>query len=299
MKKSLFLTIFALASCASMARNFDANAFGQTMREVQRTVTHIEQTMQPPARVPDAVYSVPAPRQSFDNFPPPQMAPSPVYAPAPVYASNSSSKFTPKLSFRESMGPVAGHLSDALEWIGDRVVNPVAEWVHNLDDDKRLLFLVLLVAGILAPILIVIAVARRSEDSLKTSKGAAGCAALAGAIFTIWGGFEIGGSIGEWLAIAIMVLLGLSFLLSVIGGLLCGKSIVFKSIAPFMLLEMSLAVFVLAMIITTVFIVIAIVVIVLSVIVSAADSNTIYRCPDCGRTFRGKPSSCPCGARFE
>ena len=36
----------------------------------------------------------------------------------------------------------------------------------------------------------------------------------------------------------------------------------------------------------------------ITIFVSAADSNTIYRCPDCGRTFRGKPSSCPCGAQF-
>ena len=93
-------------------------------------------------------------------------------------------------------------------------------------------------------------------------------------------------------------MIGLSTVLAVIGGLLSGESIVIKVFAPFMLLEMSLVVFILAVIGTIVFIVVAMVIIILSMTFAMADYNTVYECPNCGRLFHGKPSSCPCGAQF-
>lgn len=295
--------IAAVLALASHARRFDLDTVNRTVNQVQRTVNQFEDAAAQAGRSssPGGAYA-PRARQPSTRY----ASSSQTYAPE-TYAESSESdeeqtsepRGASKPGFRERMGPIAACLNDVIEWIERNLVKPAKDWTETLDHDKRVLFMILFGAAFLVPVLIVIVVARRSEDSLKALKGSAGCAALAGVAFTIWGGFEIGGSFGEWLALPIMLFMALSAVIAVFGGFLCGRSVIFKLLAPFMMLEMSLAMFILAMLVTSAFIMIAIIVIVLSVIAGAADSNKVYKCPECGRTFNYRPSSCPCGAQFE
>ena len=304
MKNAVLIIAVMLVSLAN-ARGFDAGKFNRAMNEVQRTVDQVGQAVQPIAaplgenrlqvsddRPPMGYVAPPA-----GQYAAPAPVVSPAYVPASGYATGGVSKMKPV--FRESMGPKARLLSDALDWLEDRIFSPVSRWMQTLDGNQRILFYILAGGGALIPFILVLVAAHGEERMRTVTKSASGLSAFAGAIFTVWGGFEIGGEAGEWLSIAIMALMGLSVLVALIGGPFCGRRIVFKIFAPFMLMEMILVVFVVAILVTTIFIVLVVIGLVLCIVSAAADSNTVYKCSRCGRTFHGKPSSCPCGAVFE
>ena len=220
-----------------------------------------------------------------------------MHVPQQARVHSPASRFKTSQSFRRRMGSVAGWLNDVLERWAERMICPASEWIGGLSDTQKAFFFSFFALVAIAPIVIAFFIVRRDEGALETSKWAAGSAALAGAAFTIWGGFEIGGSVGEWLVLAVLSLMVLAAVLAVIGGLLSGN-VLCRIFAPFMLLEMTFVVFVIAIIATVVFIVITIGVIALSFAAAMADCNTVYECPRCGRLFHGKPSSCTCGAHF-
>lgn len=253
---------------ASRARKTDKGAIDRTMEDVERLANEDVQT-------------------------------------ASMYASQTTGahpsarrRFKTNLSFRRRMGHVAGWLNDLFELWAERVICPAAEWADGLSDAQKVFFFIVFALAALSPILMAFFLVRHDESSLKASKWAAGCSALAGAVFTVWGGFEIGGSAGELLVMAFLALMALSAIFAVIGGLWSGEGVLCKIFAPFMLLEMIIVVFVLAAIATIIFIIVVIVVITLSFAVAMTGYNTVYECPSCGRLFRGRPSSCPCGAQF-
>lgn len=262
---------------------------GETVRNVQ-TITETVVDRQPA----QLRYSA-QPRYSAQNrqYVSANAAPADGDAPSRGFGKPTDPKF------RQAMGPKARAVDDAAETVINEWIKPVVDWAVNRDSTQRLLFVILLLAAILLPLIVVYFAARREPGTFLVMRSVGGLAALAGAVCTVWGGFEIGGDAGEWMALAIMVLLGLSALVALIGGMFGGGGIVYRIFAPFILLEISAVAFVLAMLAAVVFIIIAIIFIVLQVLIAGADANTVYKCSNCGRTFRGKPSSCPCGAVFD
>lgn len=303
--KNVTLIIAAMMVSLANARGFDVGKFTRTMHEVQRTVDQVGQTVQPiaaplgsnrlqfPGERPPMEH-VASPTGQYETSHP---VVSSAYVPPSEYGTRGVAKMKP--GFRESMGPKARLLANALDWLADRILSPVSEWMQTLDENQRILFYILAGGGALIPFILVLVAAHGEERMRVVTKSASGLSAFAGAIFTVWAGFEIGGEVGEWLSIAIMALMGFSVLVALIGGPCCGRRIVFKIFAPFMLMEMILVVFVVAMLVTTVFIVLVVIGLALWFVSAAADSNTVYKCSRCGRTFHGKPSSCPCGAVFD
>ena len=252
---------------ASRAQKADKDAIDRTMKDVKRFANEDVQTA-----------SMHAPQTTCEHPP--------------------ARRFKTNLSFRRRMGHVAGWLNDQFELWAERMICPAAEWADGLSDAQKVFFFIVFALAALSPIMMAFFLVRRDESSLKASKWAAGCSALAGAVFTVWGGFEIGGAAGETLVIALIALMALSIIFAVIGGLWCGGGVLSKIFAPFMLLEMIIVVFVIAVIATVIFIMVVMVVIALSFAVAMTGYNTVYECPSCGRLFRGRPSSCPCGASF-
>ena len=280
---------------ASSVRKLDNVAFSKEMEAMQRTVNQEVRAVENVSDVACLVHPCPAP---VVDMPPPRIGPVPLCSPEPTHEAASVPRHTIKASFRERQGAVAMRLYDVTEWLGSHVIRPMSEWFGSLDQNQRILFWVLLGGIVLIPVVTVGILTRREARASAVNQGVTGCAALAGAVFTIWGGFEIGGPAGEWLAGTVMALMGLAALLAVIGGIWSGKNVTFKIVLPFMFLMMVLLEFVIAVVATIVFIVIIMVMIALWLAWVASDCNTVYECPRCGRLFHGKPSSCSCGAQF-
>lgn len=313
MKRAIVIFMVVVVAGMLSARSFNMGKFDRDMEKAQSVIHQVGGVIQSVNGSPDAApgrqpVHFPAVQPAPSPFPTVQPAPSPYPSvqPAPLYSPSASNPSTGGSSrikgasqkFVDSWGPVARILGETLERLSDKVVMPVKEWAEDLDGHKMILLYVF--AGLLAfvPLVTFFVYAPSRGISNGLRKGVNICSALAGIAFTIWGGFEVGGTFGEWLAIAVIGFMSLAFVISVVGGVVCGRGIFFKFFAPIALLEQALLVFIVAMFATIVFICIAIVVIAISAM--CGSGNGRYRCSGCGATFSYKASQCPsCGATLE
>ena len=275
------LAIAAMAAVAVHARGFNMDDFSKVMNDVQSVVNNVGGTVQSlgqgNAYTPQAVQYAPSsqPQSSGRGF---------------LGFSAANHRKVP------TWGPKSKFIDEQISYFLENVAQPVVEWFKGLDDNRKILFGVLVAMALIVPLLSYLVLAPRHGLSSEFTHGVTGSAALSGVVFAIWGGFEIGGDVGEWLALAIMILLGISVVVGVLGSLIFSRGIFFRFFAPIALLEIIALVFVAAIFGTIVFIMIAIVIFVLAVF--CTPDNTVYKCPSCGKLYSTKPTSCSCGATF-
>ena len=297
MKRAIVTFMVVVAAGMLSAKSFDMGKFARGMQEAQNAIHQVGGVIQ-------SISDSPVASQVRQPKPMPfGQAEESFYSPPASPAFNSPSGGSPRIKgasqkFVDSWGPVARFLGETLEGFSDRVVVPVKEWVETLDGQKMILFYVFAGLLVFVPLVAFFVYAPSRGISSGLRKGVNICSALAGIAFTIWGGFEVGGNFGEWLAMAVIGFMGLASVISVVGGAVCGRGIFFKFFAPIALLEQALLVFIVAMFATIVFICIAIVAITISAM--CGSGNGKYSCSGCGARFSYKASQCPsCGATLQ
>ena len=301
MKRAIVTFMVVVAAGMLSAKSFDMGHLARGMKEAQRvigTASEVVQTISDSSHAAQGRQPVNIPLVQQAHIQP--VPPAPFYSPAASNPPNAGSTRIKGASqaFVDSWGPVARILGESLEAFSDKVVTPVKEWVEGLDGQKQILFYVFAGLLVFVPLVAFFVYAPSRGISSGLRKGVNISSALAGIVFTIWGGFEVGGNFGEWLAMAVIGLMGLASVISVVGGAVCGRGIFFKFFAPIALLEQALLVFIVAMFATIVFICIAIVAITVSAMCGSGSGN--YSCSGCGAKFSYKASQCPsCGATLQ
>lgn len=161
--------------------------------------------------------------------------------------------------FDENWGPKARMLGQIAQDSSDALDN-AKRWAEGLEPGPLTLVIVVVVILVVGSFWAFFSFLSAHGIPSGVRGGVLTASVVAGLAFTGWLAFHASGEIGEYLAVIIMGLMGLSAALSLVGGVVYGQGMLCKLVAPILMLVVSCEVFFLSMaaillVITLVFVV--------------------------------------------